>query len=474
MTLDKAFDPRSNSIGFLRWALAFIVIFSHAGPLGGFYGGKSLGNQWTDQQSFGGVAVSGFFFLSGFLITKSRMGRSSIFRYLWRRFLRILPAFYAALLVTAFVLAPLAFWRVNGSLSGFLTTGDSPITYVLDNAFLKIRQEGIAGLGAGTPLAQCCTLDWNGSAWTLFYEFKGYLLIGVLGLFGVLGYRKIASIAFAFMLVMNSLTFLSVNANTSILHPLMSNFFNIMLLTPFFFGMMFALWPEKIPIDDRLAVAAAGIAVFTYFIASGWNVYGQFAFLYVIMWCAVRLPLRNWERFGDLSYGTYIYAWPIMQFTAFFGVYKLGWIGYHVVIVVLCTGAAFLSWHLLEKRALALKNWTPRWLAALLRRLQPLETRIKRTIVNPDYSSTHYAHVMRRDEAALRDDRAEEELVTLMPSERVHLAHTGHPVPPGTGAAPSLRAEPPARADGEPASERTSEPASERATERAMERHGAP
>ena len=95
LTLDKAFNPRHNSIGFLRWLMAFAVIFSHAGPLAGFYGGKNLGTQWSDEQSFGGIAVAGFFFISGFLITKSRMGRSTIFRFFWRRTLRIFPAFDA-------------------------------------------------------------------------------------------------------------------------------------------------------------------------------------------------------------------------------------------------------------------------------------------------------------------------------------------------------------------------------------------
>ena len=73
-TLAARFDPRNNSIGFLRWLLAFAVIFSHAGPIAGFYGGKDLGTQWSDEQSLGGVAVCGFFFLPvllGFLVSVS-------------------------------------------------------------------------------------------------------------------------------------------------------------------------------------------------------------------------------------------------------------------------------------------------------------------------------------------------------------------------------------------------------------------
>ena len=467
LTLDKAFNPRHNSIGFLRWLMAFAVIFSHAGPLAGFYGSKNLGTQWSDEQSFGGVAVGGFFFLSGFLITKSRMGRSTIFRFFWRRILRIFPAFWAALLLTAFVLAPIAWWHVHGTIRGYVSSPEqSPLTYVANNMWLRLHQDNIAGLGEGLPLAQCCGYDWNGSAWTLLYEFKGYILVGVLGLFGMLGYRLIGSLAFGLMLLLNTLTFLSVNANIAILDPLMKNFYNIMVLTPFFFGMIFALWGDKIPIDDRLAMAAGGVAFYTYFIASGWNVYGQFAFLYVLMWAAVRLPLQNWERFGDLSYGIYIYAWPIQQFVAFFGVFKLGWIGYHVIVVALCHVAAYLSWHLLEKRALSLKNWTPRWLAYLLARLDPLLTKIKRVIVNPDYSSTHYAHVMRQDAAALAEDRREDALVSHDPAERVHLDdhhhhHDHHDGGQnGDGANPAGMHQPPAASESPPSSPSSSSPPS--------------
>lgn len=426
LTLDQAFQPRHNSIGFLRWFMAFLVIFSHAGPLAGFYGSKNLGTQWSDEQSLGGIAVGGFFFLSGFLITRSRMGRSTIFRFLWRRTLRIFPAFWASLLLVAFVLAPIAWWHVTGTIRGYISSPvESPLTYFANNMWMSLNQQNIDGLGKGLPLEQCCGYDWNGSAWTLRYEFKGYIIVGVMGLFGLLGYRIVASLAFLLMLVLNTLTFLSVNANIAILEPLTSDFYSIMVLTPFFAGMMFALWGSKIPIDDRLAMAAGAIAIFTYFFASGWNVYGQFAFLYVLMWAAIRLPLQNWERYGDLSYGIYIYAWPIQQFVAFFGVYTWGWFAYHAVVVVLCHIAAFISWHLLEKPALSLKNWTPRWLAALQVRFRPLNQRIKRAIVNPDYSSTHFAHTLRQDAAALAQDRRDDNLVSHSIDDRVEIDHDG-------------------------------------------------
>ena len=64
-TVGNSFSTRANSIGFFRWLLAFSVIFSHAGPLAGFYGQEDLGTQLSDEQSLGGVAVAGFFFSAG-------------------------------------------------------------------------------------------------------------------------------------------------------------------------------------------------------------------------------------------------------------------------------------------------------------------------------------------------------------------------------------------------------------------------
>lgn len=420
-TLDEAFNPRSNSIGFLRWLLAFAVIFSHAGPIAGFYGGHDLGVQISKEQSIGGVAVAGFFFVSGFLITRSRMGKSTILRFFWRRVLRIFPAFWAALLLTAFVLAPIAWRATKGTWAGFFSVQtESPLTYFPKNMFLFLNQRNIAEIGQNIPYYQTHGgLDWNGSAWTLIYEFKGYILIGLLGLFGFLAYRWLAASVAAFLIFINFMVWSS-TGNVLALSEKFGNIYNFMFLAPFAFGILFALFADRIRIDDRVALAAAITAMCTY-AWGGWNIWGQFGFCYVLMWAAIRLPLTNWEKFGDLSYGIYIFAWPIMTLAAYLGIHKWGWLPYHLIIVVVVHILAYASWHLIEAPAMSLKNWTPRPVQALITRLTPLTARIKRTTVNPEYSSTNYARKLRAD------TQPREDLVTSDPSERIPASedHTG-------------------------------------------------
>jgi len=365
--LKEAFNPASNSIGFLRWFLAFVVIFSHAGPLAGFYGGHDLGTQFSTEQSLGGVAVAGFFFLSGYLITKSRMGRSSTIRFFWRRIMRIFPAWLLVLLLTAYVLAPIAWNHEHGTMEGFWDAKtDSPFTYFSNNMWLPLIQHNIAGMGKIIPFF---TLnggyEWNGSAWTLAFEFTAYILVGVLGMVGALSNRLVGSIIAGGIIGLAMMQWFGFGTLTN-LGPVFGDYRFLLLMAPFAFGILFALHDDKIMIDNRLAIVCAFIAVWTYG-KGGWLVFGQYAFCYVIMWFAIKVQfLRNWDKHGDFSYGIYIVAWPLMQFAAYFRLQDAGWIVYHVVIVVACHAYAYVSWHLIERPALQLKDWTPRWGIRLL------------------------------------------------------------------------------------------------------------
>jgi peptidoglycan/LPS O-acetylase OafA/YrhL len=390
-TVTSRFDSRANSIGFFRWLLAFSVIFSHAGPLAGFYGQRDLGVQISDEQSLGGVAVAGFFFFSGFLITRSR-ARTGTVRYFWRRTLRIMPAFWTALLLTAFVLAPIAWVKEHGSSEGYWSAkAESPFTYVFNNMFLVLDQRNIAGMGGSVPYAKIGGYDWNGSAWTLQYEFKAYILVGVLGVLGYAASRWVSTLAAVGIIAFNSLLW------SGHLHPgtwdsplgspfgraLLDDPYNPMLIAPFAFGMLFALWGRLIPVHGVIAVVGLAVAGLTYDLG-GWNVGGQYGLLYFLMWAAISWTrLQHWERYGDFSYGIYIFAWPLMQFFSYFGLHERGMLAYFAVIVVSSHVVAFVSWHLIEKPAMSLKDWSPKLGSIRSRRRRSGDARASPTPAGP-------------------------------------------------------------------------------------------
>ena len=74
---------------------------------------------------------------------------------------------------------------------------------------------------------------------------------------------------------------------------------------------------------------------------------------YLALWLGIVLPVR-WKR--DLSYGVYIYAWPVQELLAMAGLAALGFISYLAAVVVVVVGVAWLSLRLVEEPALRLRN----------------------------------------------------------------------------------------------------------------------
>src|SRR4051794_33733746 len=129
----------------LRLVFAFAVLVSHAYPLAGL--GDRL--RW-EGENLGGWAVIGFFVVSGYLITGSRL-RSPAGAYLVHRIARIFPAFWVCLLAVAFAFAPIGYWHQHGTLDGFLTTANPPANFVFENALLRIFDYSVAGTLTDVP-----------------------------------------------------------------------------------------------------------------------------------------------------------------------------------------------------------------------------------------------------------------------------------------------------------------------------------
>jgi peptidoglycan/LPS O-acetylase OafA/YrhL len=80
------------------------------------------------------------------------------------------------------------------------------------------------------------------------------------------------------------------------------------------------------------------------------------ALSYAIFWMAARLPLRQFGRRMDLSYGLYIYAAPLQQAFIYLGLTALGLPVFVAASLGVATAFAWLSWTFIERPALAAKD----------------------------------------------------------------------------------------------------------------------
>lgn len=345
-TLADRFDARRNSLTMLRLGLALSVAFVHALAVG-------FGHQpWIGSATVGDLAVDGFFVLSGFLVTRSLLRLPTVRRYAWHRFLRIMPGFWVCLVVTAVAVAPVVAVLSGRPALSVWTVGDrSALDYLVRNSALLMVQFDIAGLPAEVPTPGAM----DGSLWTLFYEACCYALVLGLGLAGLLGRRRILTLGLATGLwaatVANSVGLVVVGQERLLRFTFL-----------FLLGGLAWVFAHRVPIRGRLAAASAAVLVPSLLLLPDYRALAAPAFAYLCLYAVVALPLRQ-NPSWDLSYGLYIYHWPVQQVLVLLGLAAWGEPAFVAVSLLLATGAAAVSWKLVEGPSLGLKDaaWVDRW-----------------------------------------------------------------------------------------------------------------
>lgn len=326
---------RRNSLNLFRLVLALLVLVSHAYPISGrpepTWQGAHLGT-W---------AVAGFFVISGYLITGSRM-RTHFSEFLVHRIARIFPAFVVSLVVTVVLLAPVGYWRVNGTLDGYLATPNTPLNYVFSNLFLRVPDYSIAGTPSSVPLLGV----WNGSLWTLYYEFLCYLVVGVLALAPVVK-RSPVPIGIAFVLSV------VVHANIDLVVPYFGPNVEVLFLAPllpyFLGGALVHMLRERIPTGALVGLGAGVLGVGAILLEPRWG--GQAAaplLTIAVLWLSTVVPSPGVLRKHDVSYGLYIYTFPVQQILVLAGLHRVMWL-YMLLTLVIVIVPATASWLFVER-----------------------------------------------------------------------------------------------------------------------------
>ena len=90
---------------------------------------------------------------------------------------------------------------------------------------------------------------------------------------------------------------------------------------------------------------------------------------YPLLWLGAHLPLQRVGAKNDYSYGVYIYAYPVTVLLVIWHANSLPQPVFLLVVLGMTVSLAIISWHLIEKRALALKRIEPPWRKA--REMEP-------------------------------------------------------------------------------------------------------
>lgn len=334
-----------NNFGLLQLVFAMCVLVSHSielvdgnrsrEPLTALFGTLSLGE-------FG---VDGFFLVSGYLITQSLQNSASTLSYLWKRVLRIYPAFIVAFVLSIVIVGPLA----GADMSALKGVGwVKQLAHVL-----FLAEPRLPNAFAGLPYPSL-----NGSMWTIPYEFGCYVLIGFLGLLGMLRRKTMFGISAIALLLVSA--FLPVGSSAT---TMLTNFAGylppaLQFAAIYLIGAAFYIYRGTISYRNDLALLAAILLVGSLFNHATEELAMPTLGGYLIFWIAFLKNTPKLNRVNnstDASYGIYLYAWPVQNLLI-----KFLPATSPIIVMVLTTMAAttlaLLSWHFIEKPSLALKR----------------------------------------------------------------------------------------------------------------------
>lgn len=326
---------RENNFNLLRFIFASLVIVSHVPEL--IYGNRSneLLTQIFSTMSFGELAVDSFFIISGYLIVMSWFNNPSFLKFLSSRVLRIVPGFVIASLVCALIIGPIYgqenYWQ--------------KFDYVYyAKSLLQLKYPNIPPtfFGSNHPYV-------NGSMWTIAYEFKCYLVVLLFGMTSGFRHKWLwlaVGLTITLIYTLNELSVLNLAS--------WKEYFRLSML--FFLGGIYYLHGEKILKQKKYTpFAACALIAFMFVPALCEIAVGIFLGFLLLEFALYGKVFAVFNKLPDVSYGIYLYAWPINKIVLWHFPAINAFICILLVFFVSIV-AGLLSWYSVERPALRLKG----------------------------------------------------------------------------------------------------------------------
>lgn len=336
---------RINNFDAVRIIAALVVIFGHAHPLSAHPDPTIFGN------GVQGVAVKVFFVVSGFLVARSWESDPHAGRYLLRRGLRLVPGLALILALTVLLLGPAL---TALPLSQYFADG-ATWRYFVHNLVLQPAYS-LPGVFADNayPFAV------NGSLWSLPAEVLMYLILPFVMITTIIDRSRWLFVIVTVTMAVAALIYLQRVPPEGQFVVWGTGSRSVADVGPYFFiGALYAVTPMKNWLNAPVAILLLGLVAFFQVQSNLLQQIGlMIALPYAVLAFATQATpvLSRLGRFGDPSYGVYLYGFPIQQ-TLFHFWPSMGPIDNAIPSAVLALLFGFASWHLIEKRALAYKPY---------------------------------------------------------------------------------------------------------------------
>ena len=332
---------RDNCFDFLRFIFALNVVIGHLTVI-------ALFPQLQAYRSYfhTGLSVTGFFVISGFLIAQS-YERSPLKSYFAKRARRLLPAYLFVVLASAFGLVMLSdlpareyfssieWWKYLGA----------------NLSFLNFLQPWLPGVFNSPLINDNCV---NPALWTLKIEVGFYLIIPLLMLWLRKSKRPWVGLVLLYVFAViyqEGMSFWARQANIQLpvfLARQLPGFLNY-----FAVGMAGYIYKDVF-LRYKHHLILPAILIFVVEWHFGMDIFFSLTWGVIVLWCAYSLSaLNNFAKYGDISYGIYIYHGVLLKIMLTIGCFTtLGVFPASMLYVGLVLLVGFISWHLLEKHFL--------------------------------------------------------------------------------------------------------------------------